>query len=91
MKEMREMEVTWILNNGERRVILTTNSFSEAMRCLERASDGDFVRINDPRFDEGNAEFIKKSEILGWRCPETAILRHLKAKNAKNGQGSDEK
>lgn len=75
------MEVIWTLKNGEKRVILTENSFKNAMRNVLRAGNDDFVQLNDPRFDGGTVFYIKKSEILGWRCPGSAMQRYLRARD----------
>ena len=71
------MEVVWLLKNEEKRVILTENSFRNSIDSVLGAKDDDFIRINDSRFDGGTALYLKKSEILGWRCPESAMQKYL--------------
>ena len=60
-------------------VNMTENSFKRIMNVLNDSADSSYIQINDPRFNDGNVIYMKKSEILGWKCPETALLRYLEA------------
>lgn len=73
------MEMRWMINEcGQKQCIpvtLTKNTFMKIMETLNKASEDAYVQINDPRFNNGNAVFFKKSAIYGWGCPESALLR----------------
>lgn len=71
------MELVWMLKNREISVNMTENSFKKVMNMLNECSDGTFMQINDPRFNDGNVICMRKSEILGWKCPELALIKYL--------------
>ena len=70
------MRVIWHLRDADIECNMTENSFERAMTALETEEDDAYIQINDSRFDDSVAKFVKRSEILGFACPETAILRY---------------
>ena len=83
------METVWMLDDREIRVTLTENSFKRALISLNSVPENGFVMINDARFDGGEAIFIKKTRILGFRCPETAVIRY-RSRYIKSEEGEDD-
>lgn len=74
------MHLLWHLRTGDLCCEVTENTFNMIMNSLDAHGEEDFIQINDSRFDDSTAKLVKRSEILGFECRETALLKYTEGK-----------
>ena len=74
------MHVLWHLRTGDQCCEVTENSFNMIMTAIGTCDEDEFIQINDSRFDNSTAKLVKRSEILGFECRETALLKYTEGK-----------
>ena len=74
------MHILWHLRTGDLCCEVTVSSFTQIMDALGTRKEDDFIQINDARFDNSTAKLVKRSEIIGVECRETALLKYMEGK-----------
>lgn len=73
------MHVLWHLKGKDICCEMSENTFRTIMDSFLPSNEG-FVQINDARFDNSTAKFVKKDEIIGFDVPELPMLKYLERK-----------
>lgn len=73
------MHVTWHFKGSTMVCEMSENTFKTIMNNLNDTKS-DFIQINDARFDNSMAKFVRKNEILGFDVPELPLLKYLGGK-----------
>ena len=74
------MHILWHLRTGDLCCEVTENTFGKIMNAIGTYEENAFIQINDSRFDDSTAKLVKKSEIVGFECRETALLKYTEGK-----------
>lgn len=74
------MHILWHLRTGDLCCEVTENSFKSIMKSLDTTEEEAYIQINDARFDNSTAKLVKRSEILGFECRETMLLKYTEGK-----------